>query len=129
MQEKALNIDQQEASEINQLKLAHSSEVAQLETQIKDMSVQNQLAKGENDTKVTKLTATISAMEAKITGNDHVVSTKDAEIEAKTRALEEKNDIISKLREQLTTATEYLGTKQQVGFEFFIFYFLGREGE
>ena len=129
MQEKALNIEQQEASEINQLKLAHSSEVAQLETQIKDMSVQNQLAKGENDTKVTKLTATISAMEAKITGNDHVVSTKDAEIEAKTRALEEKNDIISKLREQLTTATEYLATKQQVGFEFFIFYFLGREGE
>ena len=39
---------------------------------------------------------------------------KDSELEAKSRALEEKDATISVLSEQLYKAREYLATKQQV---------------
>ena len=46
--------------------------------------------------------------------SSRTIERKDSEIEAKTRALQEKDVIISGMSEQLTRAREYLASKQQV---------------
>ena len=74
------------------LNLVYTSEVEQLKLDVRDLNAQNQL-----------LTATKEA---------DVI-----ELKAKTRALEEKEAIISGMREQLTKAREHLSSKQQVSCE------------
>ena len=49
--------------------------------------------------------------------NDATVKRKDCELKAKSRALKEKDAIISAMSEQLTKTREYLATKQQVSSE------------
>ena len=120
------------AKEIDQLEVAHSIDVEQLQLQIKDVNTQNliQLIKDENEAKVKELKDQLAAedIEAskKIDSLQNIISIRDAkitanssEIEAKIRALQEKNAVISGMSEQLTKAREYLATKQQVSSDYF----------
>ena len=63
---------------------------------------------------ISKLQADIVGKECTIQINAASANRKDSELEAKGRALEEKDATISALSEELTKAREYLATKQQV---------------
>ena len=55
-----------------------------------------------------------STLEADTSRKDAVIKRNESELEVKTRAVLEKDAIISGMSEQLTRAREYLATKQQV---------------
>ena len=183
-------------AEIDRLKVMHSSEVEQLQLQVRDLNAQSQLMKTENEAKIAELKYTARALETQIENSaklllkvreqsarrlgeereqyeirlrkerqysdlqiakereanrklivnytklqsevnavrdinsklqsdiikrdstiqmkDASTKRKDSENEARSRALEEKDAIISAMNEQLTKAREYLTTTQQV---------------
>ena len=57
----------------------------------------------------------ISTLEAETSRNTATVERNESELKAKTRALEEKEAIISGMSQQLTRTREHLSSKQQVG--------------
>ena len=65
-------------------------------------------------TNTASLKHVISTLEAETSRNIASVNTNESELRAKTRALEEKQVIISGMSEQLTRAREHLTSKQQV---------------
>ena len=68
----------------------------------------------ESVVNTTSLKHKISTLEAETSRNTATVERKESELKAKTRVLEEKEAIISGMREQLTRAREHLTSKQQV---------------
>ena len=186
--------EEQKITEMNQLKLTHSSEVEQLRLQVRDLNTQSQLMNARNEAEVTELKAKAGALETQIETNAKIllqekelsarrlikekeqhevqlakerevnskliadsqdlqsdlsalrsevttlqdanskllsditgigkdttiqlknasVKRNDSELEAKSRALEEKDATISVMSEQLTKARDYLTTKKQV---------------
>ena len=151
---------EQKIAEIDRLKLAHSSEVEQLQLQVRDLNTKSQLTKVENEAEITELKSKAGAFETQLakereanrklmvdirdlqfelsesrseitilqdtnsrlqsdiiekdTTNYASSKRKDSKLEAKSRALEEKDATISAMSEQLTKTREYLATKQQV---------------
>ena len=65
-------------------------------------------------TRIITLERTNSTLEANISRNDATIARKEVELEASVEALEEKDSIISGMREQLTKTREFLSAKQQV---------------
>ena len=65
-------------------------------------------------TSIITLERTNLILEANISRNDATIARKEVELEASTKALEEKDSIVSGMREQLTKTTEFLSAKQQV---------------
>ena len=57
----------------------------------------------------------VSNLEAESSRKDATIERNKTELESKSRALEEKDSIISGMRQQLTRTREYLIAKQQVG--------------
>jgi hypothetical protein len=174
LREDARTKEEQKSAEIDQLKLAHSSEVEQLRLQIRDLNTQKQLAAAKMEAEVaewksnatvykslmetssralfqeqeqfkqkiaqereanmklivdnqnlqsenTNLLCTISGLQADTAEKDGIIKMKDtaanrmdSELEAKSRALGEKDATISAMSEQITKTREYLATKQQV---------------
>ena len=60
---------EQKIAEIDQLKVAHSSEVEQILLQVRDLNTQNQLIKAENEAKITELRSKYGALETQIENN------------------------------------------------------------
>jgi serine/threonine protein kinase len=94
------NHEHTESAEIDRFKLLYSSEIEQLRLKIRDMNTQSQLTKDETKAEIIEL--------------ESKEKRKDSELEAKSRALGEKDKTISELNEQITKTREYLATKQQV---------------
>ena len=109
MQEKALNVELQQAKEIDQLKAAHSNEfeVVELQLQIKDMKTEMQLVKDMNEAEVMELKAQLALHEAQLETKTLSLQNAISLMEAKTRALQEKNTTISEMNEQLIRARKY----------------------
>ena len=108
-----------------------NSKVAFYETQITDLEMQKaQTAKQREDYAIQlaserescrRLTNELSQSKTKVSSLESEGSRRDAtiegsttELESKSRALEEKDSIISGMRQQLTRTREYLTAKQQV---------------
>ena len=175
----------QNITDMNQMKLSHSSEVEQLKLQVRDLNTQSELMKAKYEAIVTELKVKAGALEIQIENNvqfllqereksarrlieeqeQHEIQIakereahrklvadyqdlrsevialhdansqlqydiieksttiqleeasgkrKDSELEANSRALQEKDDIISAMSEQLKKARQYLTAKQQV---------------
>ena len=64
--------------------------------------------------KIESLQSTVSTLEERLAAKEASVSGKDSELEAKTKALKEKDVIISGVARQLTRARECLAIRQQV---------------
>ena len=151
--------EEQQTTEMDRLKIAHSNEVEQLQLQIQDLNTQNQLVlsmkdaelaelkshavlnatKIENNSKSliheremnktlrsenTSLQCTVSELQAEIVEMDNVIKMNDAstkrkdfELDAKSRALKEKDATISAMSKQLTKTREYLATEKQVSYK------------
>ena len=102
------------SAKIHRLKLAHSSEVEQLRLQVRDLNTKSQLTKVENKAEITTLQDTNSRLQSDITEKDTTIQINYSQLEAMSRALEEKDATIAAMNEQLTKTREYLTTKQQV---------------
>ena len=155
---------QEKAEEIDRLNLVHTSEVEELQLQLRDLSTQIELLVAKHEADTTKLKADIAIYEAQIESNEAfkvqqvresgthmtniseqsqdlhteisksklnllqkvstleaemskqcaMVTTKETELGIMSRALEEKDFIISALTNQLSRAREYLSSKEQV---------------
>ena len=80
----------------------------------------NKTLRSEN----TSLQCTVSELQAEIVEMDNVIKMNDAstkrkdfELDAKSRALEEKDATISAMSKQLTKTREYLATEKQVSYK------------
>ena len=109
---------QRNASEIERLKMNHSIESTQLQVQVEDLKSQKKQLKAESEAEVEELKSKAALYESHLSqcvaqykGD---IQRRDSQIEVKTRALQEKDAIISRLDEQLTKSREFLATKQQV---------------
>ena len=105
---------QSNSSEIERLKTNHSLETEQLQVRVEHLKSQKQQLKAENEAEVEELKSNAALYEAQITQHKADIQRRDSQIEVKTRALEQKDTIISRLDEQLTKSREFLATKQQV---------------
>ena len=94
-----------------ELQLAQERETIK-KLMIDNHDLQSDLSKSTS--KSTTLQCTISELQANIEKEYVSAKRKDSELEAKSRALEEKDATISAMNEQLTKTREYLATKQQV---------------
>ena len=65
-------------------------------------------------TKIELLKSSISTLEETLVANAETASVKDAELEVKTKALQQKEYTISGLNDQLTRAMKFLTSKKQV---------------
>jgi serine/threonine protein kinase len=65
-------------------------------------------------TKIELLKSTVSTLEETLVATAATISVKDAEVEVKSEALQQREYTISGLNEQLTRAMEFLVTKKQV---------------
>ena len=67
-------------------------------------------------TKIELLKSTISTLEESLVAKAATVSANDTEPEVKTKALQQKECTISRMKEQLATTMEFLTIKRQVSF-------------
>ena len=74
-------------------------------------------------TETNTLEHKISTLEGETSRKAATVEREETELKAKTRALEEKDAIISGMREQLTKAREHLSSKQQVSCEHILIHY------
>ena len=72
----------------------------------------NEISRSKTNT--NSLQEKVSTLEAESSRKDAVIERNRTELESKSRAVEEKDSIISGMRQQLITTREYLTAKQQV---------------
>lgn len=99
-------------------------ERSQLQSQIAEESTSRERLEGEiqglqleishSKRAMNRLQRTNLALEAGISRNNAAITRKEAELEANVRALQEKDSIISRVREHLAKTRDYLTTKQRV---------------
>ena len=108
--------EEKKAAEINQLRLAHSSEVERLEMQVRDLNIRNQLTKVEYEAEITGQlnSMAVRALENQVETLLQEREKSACELEAKNRALEEKDATMSAMSEQIARTRKYLATKQKV---------------
>ena len=93
--------EEQKSAEIDRLKLAHSSEVEQLQLELRDMKTQNQCTKAENEAEIVELKSKYSALET--------------QVENKTKILlEEREQSGKQLREEQEQHKKQLREKQEL---------------
>ena len=133
-QEKVDRLNLSYSSEVEELKL----QVSDLNTQNEQLKVEREAESKEMNSKVafyeTQITLItkqredyaiqlaseresnrrLSSLEAESSRKDATIERNTTELESKSRALEEKDSIISGMRQQLTRTREYLTAKQQV---------------
>ena len=80
--------EEQKSTDIDRLKLAHSSEVEQLQLQLRDMKTQNQYTKAENEAEIVELKSKYSALETQIENKIKILL---EEREQSARLLREKH--------------------------------------
>ena len=96
------------------------SERRKFEREIAALTNEKLRLEGEISRSVTEtntLKHKVSTLEGETLRKAATVERNESELKAKTRALEEKEAIISGMREQLTKAREHLSSKQQVSCE------------
>ena len=97
------------------------SEITQkFQTEIGRLTHEKQQLEAEISRSVTETNALkhkVSTLEGETSRKTATIERNESELKAKTRALEEKEGIISGMREQLTKAREHLTSKQQVSCE------------
>ena len=64
---------EQKITEIDRLKLAHSSEVEQLRLQVRDVNTQSHLIKAENEAEITQLKSKTGALESQVENNTQIM--------------------------------------------------------
>ena len=110
-------------TELAELKSHAALNTTQIENNSKSLTQEREMNKklrSEN----TTLQCTISELQADIVQKENVIemnaisaNRKDSELQAKNRALEEKDATISAMSKQLTKTREYLATEKQVSAE------------
>ena len=93
------------------------AEIEQSRVQVARLTDEKHQLEAESVVNTASLKHKISTLEAETSRKAATVERKESEIKAKTRVLEEKEAIISGMREQLTRAREHLSSKQQVSSE------------
>ena len=89
---------EQKLREMERLNFSHSTEVEQLQLQLRDMKTKNQYTKAKNKAKIVELKSKYSALETEIENKTKIVN---EEREQSTRKLREEQEIQRKQREQL----------------------------
>ena len=92
-------------------------ERSRLEALLAEETASREILEGEIThlkTSIIALKSTNLTLEANVSRNDATIARKEVEREASVKALEEKDSIISGMREQLTKIREFLSIKQQV---------------
>ena len=105
-------------SEIERLKMNHSIETTQLQVQVENLKSQKKQLKAESEAEVEELKSKaalhVSHLSQCVAQHKGDIERRDSQIEVKTKALQEKDAIISRLDDQLTKSREFLATKRQV---------------
>ena len=88
---------------------------------MEDLSSQNRFLIAKNEAEVTQLRIRTSSLQHHLSTleaeRDTAIKCKDDHIEALSRALKDKDSIISGMQEQVTRMREYLTSKQQVNLD------------
>ena len=103
-----------EISVLTNAKHRLEAEITQKTNQLQAEITQTSQLEAEKIRSVNFLEHKILTLEGETSRKTATVERKESELKAKTRALEEKEAIISGMREQLTKAREHLSSKQQV---------------
>ena len=90
--------EEQKSEEIDRLKLAHSSELEQLQLQLRDMKTQNQCTKVENEAEIVELKSKNSALETQIENKTKILT--EVRVQS-ARELREEHEMQRQEREQL----------------------------
>ena len=102
LREEARAKEEQKSVEINRLKLVHSTEVEQLQLQLKDMKTQNQCTKAENEAEIVELKSKYSALETQIENKTKILLEEREQSARQLREEQQQHDIqLRKEREQL----------------------------
>ena len=88
--------------EMERLKFSHSTEVEQLQLQLRDMNTQNQCTKAENEAEIVELKSKNSALETQIENKTKILLEEREQSARQLREEQEQNEIqLRKEREQL----------------------------
>ena len=93
--------EEQKSAEVDRLKLAHSTEVEQLQLQLRDTKTQNQYTKAENEAEIVELKSKYSALETQIENRTKIL-------------LEERDQSARHLKEELQQHEILLRVKQKL---------------
>ena len=93
--------EEQKFAEIDRLKLAHSTEVEQLQLQLKDMKTKNQCTKAENKAEIVELKSKYSALETQIENKTKILLEEREQYARQLRKERDQHEIQRKEREQL----------------------------
>ena len=119
-------VAEQKANEIHRLNMAYSSDVERLNLEIRDLNSQNEVLVAKHKTEVeeiaVKFKAEVAEHKAKIEVSDSMREITEKHLQQEkglsgilTKSLQEKDSIITGMKEQLTKTREYLtANKQQV---------------
>ena len=102
--------EEQKAAEINQLKLAHSSEVEQLRLQVRDMNMKSQLIKAKNEAEIKELKSKSEALESQLKNN---AKTLLQEREISARRLTEERECEIRLRKEREQSEVQLANERE----------------
>ena len=100
----------QKTKEIERLKLVHSTEVEQLQIQLRHLVVEKNLQKSL----CSSIQSELEDKNKIISVKDGIITRKELEIEAMATAMKEKETISSEICGQLANIREYLATDKQV---------------
>ena len=85
--------EEQKSREIDRLKLAHSSELEQLQLQLRDMKTQNQYTKAENEAEIVELKSKYSALETQIENKTKILLEEREQSARQLREEQEQHEI------------------------------------
>ena len=93
--------EEQKSEEIDRLKLVHSTEVEQLQLELRDMKTQNQYAKAENEAEIVELKSKYSALETQIENKTKILLEERDQSARLLREEQEQHEVqLRKEREQ-----------------------------
>ena len=93
--------EKQNTAEIDQLKLAHSSEVEQLRLQVRDLNTKNHLTKAENEAEIVELRTKAEALESHVENYAKVLlEEREQSVRGLTEEREQCEILLRKEREQ-----------------------------
>ena len=93
--------EEQKSAKIDQLKLAHSSEVEQLQLQLRDMKTQNQCTKAENEAEIVELKSKYSALETQINNKTKILLEEREQSGKHLREEQEQHEIQLREKQEL----------------------------
>ena len=139
--DKAMKQEREEhTTQLAKERIILETQIADLETQIIDIrkqreELETQISKQRKDymiqlsserescrrltNKISQSKTKVSNLEVESSRKDATIERNETELESKSRALEEKDSIISGMRQQLTRTREYLAAKQQVRMDYY----------